>query len=154
MNPFIWNNILSHEILEEDKHSKQNLYFWNCPANILQMWDFTFTFIRPVKVNIVYWDIDLWQAGRRKFFCFTDIYHQTTIIKFQCQMRRGEYVNYITNRGVHTGQSNSVARSHILNLSMNESLFTDRDTETTYMYVICMSWLFYVDPQILLSSVS
>ena len=103
---------------------------------------FTFTFIRPVKVNIVYWDIILWQAGRRIFFCFTYIYHQTAIIKFQCQMRRGEYVNYITHRGVHTGQSNSVARSHILNLSMNESIFTDRDTE---IYVICMSLIFYFD---------
>ena len=80
------------------------------------------------------------RQGGVYFSCFTYIYHQTAIIKFQCQMRRGEYVNYITHRGVHTGQSNSVARSHILNLSMNESIFTDRDTE---IYVICMSNIFF-----------
>ena len=133
MNPFIWNNIQSHEILEEANIANKictfeivQQIFYKCGILLLLLFDLSRStlFIETLICD---------RQGGVYFFCFTDIYHQTTIIKFQCQMRRGEYVNYITNRGVHTGQSNSVARSHILNLSMNESLFTDRYTETTYV---------------------
>ena len=111
--------------MEEDKHFKQTKYvLLKLCSKYFTNVGFYFYFYSTCEGQhclLRHWFV----TGRAAYIYifFTDIYHQTTIIKFQCQLRRGEYVNYITNGGVHTGQSNSVARSHILNLSMSESIF-------------------------------